>query len=92
MAQQKSDLCYIKSLFQFYLLSFLNKKLAEVLFIFLINLKLTRRWGAATRVFIRMHHFFKMVVIKPEELWSTFQKKQEKWIYLCKNCYYINFL
>ena len=36
-----------------------------------------RRWGAATRVFIRMRHFFKTGVIKPGELLNTFQKKQK---------------
>ena len=41
------------------------------------NLKLTRRWGAATRVFIRMRHFLKTGVIKPGKLLSTFQKKQK---------------
>ena len=46
-------------------------------FTFYINLKLTRRWGEATRFFIRMRQFFKTGVIKPEELLSTFQKKQK---------------
>ena len=36
-----------------------------------------RRWGAATRVFMRMRHFFNTGVIKPGELLSTFQKKQK---------------
>ena len=36
-----------------------------------------RRWGAVTRVFIRMRHFFKTWVAKPGELLSTFQKKQK---------------
>ena len=49
----------------------------KCLFTFQINLKLTRKWGAATRVFIRMRHFFKTGVIKPGELLSTFQKKQK---------------
>ena len=31
--------------------------------------------GAATRVFIRMRHFFKTGVIKPGELLSTYQNK-----------------
>ena len=47
------------------------------MFTFLINLTLTRRWGAATRAFIRMRHFFKTGVKKPGELLSTFQKKQK---------------
>ena len=37
----------------------------------------TRRWGAASAVFIRMRHFFKTEVVKPGELLSTFQKKQK---------------
>ena len=49
----------------------------KCLFLFQINLILTRRWGAATKVFIRMRHFFKTGVIKPGELLSTFQKKQK---------------
>ena len=36
-----------------------------------------RRWGAATSVFMRMHHFFRTGVIKPGELLSVFQKKQK---------------
>ena len=36
-----------------------------------------RRSGAATRIFIRMRHFFKTGVIKPGELLTTFQKKQK---------------
>ena len=34
--------------------------------------------GAATSGFNQMHHFFKMRVVKPGELLSTFQKKQDK--------------
>ena len=34
--QQKIDLCYIKSSFQIYQLSFLNKKLTEV-FVYILN-------------------------------------------------------
>ena len=49
----------------------------KCLFLFQINLILTRRWGAATKVFIRMRHFFKTGVTKPGELLSTFQKKQK---------------
>ena len=32
---------------------------------------------AATRVFIRMRHFFKTRVIKPAELLSSFQKQRK---------------
>ena len=49
----------------------------KCLFTFEIDLKLTGRWGAATRVFIQTHHFFKIGVIKPGKLLSTFQKKQK---------------
>ena len=47
------------------------------MFAFKINLKLTGRSGAATSMFIRMRPYFKTRVIKPEELLSTFQKKQK---------------
>ena len=71
--KQKIDLSYIKSSFLIYQLGFLNEKLIEVK---INNLKLTRRWEAAIRVFTRMCHFFKTGVIIPRELLSTFQKKQ----------------
>ena len=68
--QQKIDLCYIKGPFHIY-------QLIEVFVYILNNLKLMRKWAAATRVFIRMRHFSKTGVVKPGELLNTFQKKHK---------------
>ena len=57
------------------------------------KMSLMRRCGAATRVFIRKRHFFETGVTKPEELLSTFQKKQKnEFISVKLVIYYINFL
>ena len=46
----------------------------------------TRVVGTATRLFIRMRHFFTTGVIKPTELLSLFEKKQEKLVNTLNFC------
>ena len=68
--QQKIDLRYIKSSFQVYQLSLLNKKLIEVFVYFLNWFKTNEKMGSSHQGFYLNASFFKTGVIKPGELFN----------------------
>ena len=71
-----------------YQLSFLNKKLTEVFF----YIKTNEKMGTSHQSFYPSAPFFQDGGYKTRRIIKYFSKETKKWIYLCKTCYYINFL
>ena len=90
--QQMIDLCWIKSSFQIYQLSFLNKKLIEAFAYILNSLKTKEKVGSSHQGFYPNTPFFQVGGYKARRIIKYFSKETKKWIYLCNTCHYVNFL